>query len=127
MSEAVYFCRMEILEMDEMRRQWGELLRVLERQFGEKPNLNALLFLIGVQELGQGHKKFTKDEKQDLMHIATCKLLSFWGYYSLDGKDEEGWPQWKAEQELPRLTLGEQERLLRQSAILYFRENNLEF
>mgnify|MGYP006199939895 FL=1 len=29
------------------------------------------------------------------MHIATCKVLSYSGFYLLDGKDAEGWPHWE--------------------------------
>ena len=59
------------------------------------PTLNAVLFLIGVQELGRGLQRFSKEEKQDLMHIAICKVLSLSGFYELEGTDEAGWPHWK--------------------------------
>src|SRR3954462_1268139 len=51
-------------------RKWNALLEDLNDLIGKKPkDLNAVLFLIGVQELGQGNKNFSKEEKQDLMHI----------------------------------------------------------
>ncbi len=46
-----------------------------KKQFGKKPDMNGILFLIGMRELGQ-LREFAKDEKMDLMHIATCKLLA---------------------------------------------------
>ncbi|MGC3948251.1 MAG: hypothetical protein QM762_27710 [Chryseolinea sp.] len=102
-------------------RTWAALLNSLEQIIGKKPkDLNAVLFLIGVQELGKGQKVFSKEEKQDLMHIGICKVLSLSGYYSLEGSDADGWPHWKMEKKLPHVTLGEQERLLKMHVIEYF-------
>ena len=116
---------MELLEPSELRDKWILLTDTLSKNFGEKPDLQTVIFLIGVQELGRGYAAFSKDEKQDLMHIATCKLLSYWGYYKLTGKDEGGWPVWKKTENIPSLTMLQQERLLRQSIIEYFRENEI--
>ncbi len=105
----------------ELERNWQALLSVVEQLLGTKPkDLNGVLFLIGVQELGKGRQRFTKEQKQDLMHIAICKVLSFSGYYSLEGLDEEGWPHWKMEKKLPRFDLLEQEKLLKMHVIEYF-------
>lgn len=116
---------MDKIDLEELKLKWQSLLSRLEVQFGIEPDLQAVLFLIGVQELGQGSRKFTKDEKQDLMHIATCKLLSYWGYYELIDTDKEGWPHWELRQKLPSLTLKEQDLLLRQSVIRYFEESGV--
>ena len=59
-------------------------------------DLDAIIYLIGVQELGQLDRSFKKDQKLDLMHIAICKVLSPYGYYELDFVDEDGWPHYKA-------------------------------
>ncbi|MEP0367909.1 MAG: hypothetical protein ABJN36_18835 [Cyclobacteriaceae bacterium] len=100
---------------------WQKLLRQLEPLLGKKPkDLNAVLFLIGVQELGKGAKTFSKEEKQDLMHIATCRVLSTSGFYELEGLDEEGWPHWKMKKEIPHFDLNEQEKLLKMHVIEYF-------
>ena len=102
-------------------RTWAALLNSLEQIIGKKPkDLNAVLFLIGVQELGKGQKVFSKEEKQDLMHIGICKVLSLSGYYTLEGSDADGWPHWKMEKKLPHVTLTEQERLLKMHVIEYF-------
>ncbi len=90
------------------------------RQFKKNPDLNAMLFLIGMRELGQLKSKFTKEEKQHLMHIAVCRLLSEEGFYELQGLDEDGWPHWIATQQLPKLTVDEQEYLLKKHIIRYF-------
>ena len=105
----------------ELERHWFALLLQVERMLGEKPkDLNGVLFLIGVQELGKGYQKFTKEQKQDLMHIAICKVLSFSGYYELEGLDAEGWPHWKMIKKMPRFDLLEQEKLLKMHVIEYF-------
>ncbi|MEZ4943594.1 MAG: hypothetical protein R3D58_22155 [Saprospiraceae bacterium] len=88
------------------------------------PDLNTVLFLIGIQELGRWKKKFTKEEKQDLMHIAVCRLLGYDGYYEFVGRDEDGWPHWRQVRELAQQPIAEQEKLLKMNAVRYF--NDLE-
>jgi hypothetical protein len=96
-------------------------MRSVTDMIGKRPkDLNAVLFLIGVQELGKGSKRFTKEEKQDLMHIGICKVLSLSGYYELEGLDEEGWPHWRIKKKLPHFDLLEQEKLLKMHVIEYF-------
>ncbi len=105
----------------ELHRRWASLLSHLKNQIGIKPkDLNAVLYLIGIQELGKGVNDFSKEEKQDLMHVAICKVLSYSGFYELEGIDEEGWPHWKIKRELPKLDLTEQESLLKSHVIEYF-------
>jgi hypothetical protein len=113
---------MDLKSFEELRSEWDIVRLRLADQFGEEPDLQAILFLIGIQELGQGSRKFTKNEKQDLMHIATCRLLSMYGFYELQGQDQEGWPFWVLKNPLPVLTLKEQDILLKQAVIEYFRE-----
>lgn len=102
--------------------EWNQILDFLENQLDKRPSdLESVLFLIGVQELGKGHVHFTKEQKQDLMHIATCKVLSFSGIYELEGLDQEGWPHWNLVQNLPPLALKEQEILIKAHVIQYFK------
>lgn len=102
-------------------RQWNRLLAELELILEKKPkDLNGVLFIVGIQELGQGARRFTKEEKQDLMHIAICKVLSLSGYYELEGLDAEGWPHWKLIKKLPHFDLLEQEKLLKMHVLEYF-------
>ena len=105
----------------ELEKNWQSLLNEVERMLGQKPkDLNGVLFLIGVQELGKGYQLFTKEQKQDLMHIAICKVLSYSGYYELEGLDSEGWPHWKMIKKMPRFDLLEQEKLLKMHVLEYF-------
>jgi hypothetical protein len=105
----------------DFERKWNGLLNELSGLVGKKPkDLNGVLFLIGVQELGKGHKNFSKEEKQDLMHIGICKVLSLSGYYELEGTDKDGWPHWKLVKKLPHFDLLEQEKLLKLHVLEYF-------
>lgn len=105
----------------ELEKKWNWLLREIEQGLGKKPkDLNSVLFLIGVQELGRGSGRFSKEEKQDLMHIAICKVLSLAGYYRLEGLDKDGWPHWQLIKKLPHFDLLEQEKLLKLHVLEYF-------
>ncbi|MDX2189169.1 MAG: hypothetical protein SFY32_04830 [Bacteroidota bacterium] len=106
----------------ELNSSYNQLCAKLSQTFGKKPDLNGILFLIGVQELGKGVQNFSKEQKQDLMHIATCKLLSQAGFYSLSHKDQDGWPHWNKVSDLPFLSVDEQEKFLKMMAIEYFNE-----
>ena len=104
-----------------LQKDWVSLLYKIKEVTGKRPaDLNAVLFLIGVQELGKGNISFSKEEKQDLMHIAICKVLSLSGYYQLEGLDKDGWPHWKLVKKLPNFDLIEQEKLLKIQIIEYF-------
>ena len=106
-----------------MHKDWASLMTELESRVGKRPkDLNSVLFLIGVQELGQGGQTFSKEEKQDLMHLAICKMLSGLGYYELIGKDEDGWPHWELVKALPKFDLIDQERLLKIQILEYFQK-----
>ncbi|MGI4736820.1 MAG: hypothetical protein ACRYG7_16750 [Janthinobacterium lividum] len=100
--------------------RWEALLTTMQERFGRRPDLNALLLLIGVQELGQGVAAFTKEQKQDLMHIATCKLFSLSGHYEVARVDDEGWPHYKLLTPVPFANLKEQERMLKWHMLEYF-------
>ncbi len=93
---------------------------------GKRPqNMEAVLFLIGMRELGKGARRFSKEQKQDLMHIAVCRVLSKSGFYELEGVDEEGWPHWKLVKPLPKVDLLSQEALLMSHIIDYFYDEGI--
>lgn len=104
----------------EFEQRWWTFMNEMRERFGKKPDLNALLLLIGVQELGQGAGPFTKEQKQDLMHIATCRLFSLSGYYELAQVDAEGWPHFRLVKPVPFASLKEQERMLKWHILEYF-------
>lgn len=103
--------------------RWKQLSERLEKQFDMDINIESILFLIGIRELGSnGKREFTKEQKVDLMHIAMCKLLSQLGYYRLTHHDQEGWPHWEILQPLPYSDSASQTRLLRILILDYFTE-----
>jgi hypothetical protein len=105
----------------DFHKNWNNLLIKLGSVIGKQPkDLNGVLFIIGINELGKGKRRFSKEEKQDLIHIAICKILSFSGYYQLEGLDQDGWPHWKLVKKLPHIDLLEQETLLKINIIEYF-------
>lgn len=114
---------MDIVEIQNLKGEWEKLLTLLSNKFDADLDLQGVLFLIGVQELGKGNQKFSKEQKQDLMHIATCRVLSIYGFYELEGLDKDDWPHWKLKTKFPPLSLKEQDLLLKQSVIEYFRES----
>jgi len=107
----------------EFESSWETLKVQLERQFNTPLDLDGVLFLIGIQELGQGYKELSKDEKVDIMHIAICRLLADYGYYKYKGRDEEGWPHWELDKTLPILSTTEQETLMMKAILNYFGPN----
>lgn len=106
----------------EFENSWNAVVKKISAPYGEELDVQAILFLIGVQELGQGYRKFTKDQKLDVMHIAICTLLSQYGYYVFEGLDKEGWPHWSATEKLPHLKPLQQNHLMRQAIVEYFRK-----
>jgi hypothetical protein len=110
---------------EDLQIRWLKLRIKLKERFDIKPDMNGVLLLIGVQELGQGPQEFSKEQKQDLMHVAVCTILSASGYYVFDGNDEEGWPHFTQTKPLPELDTIEQENFLKDHVLLYF--NNLGF
>lgn len=88
----------------------------------ELPDLNGTLFMIGIQELGRWKKSYTKEEKQDLMHIAVCRLLSIKDIFVFKGRDQDGWPHFEQKKAIPRKGVDEQEQLLKELTVLYFKD-----
>jgi hypothetical protein len=113
----------------QLKERWEQLVNLLSDQFsqGEDLDLDAIIYLIGVQELGKVHQNYEKDEKLNLMHIAICRLLEPYGFYEFEFFDEEGWPHYKVKEELPALKAGEQSVLMKEAIVNYFLEKELIF
>ena len=105
---------------DDLQARWWKLEEKLMERFGKKPDMESILFLIGVQELGDIKTKFSKEQKQDLMHVAVCTLLTPSGYYELEKVDEEGWPHYKQLRSLPPMDLLTQENFMKDHVLMYF-------
>ena len=108
----------------ELRSRWEMLESKLVKRFGKKPDLESVLFLIGIQEYGGPKVTFTKEEKQDLMHIAVCALFMQSGYYEIDSYDADRWPHFRQLKPLPEMGLDDQEDFLKDHILLYFSNND---
>ena len=107
---------------DDLQQRWWNLEGKILERFGKKPDLEAVLFLIGIQETGFLAEKISKEQKQDLMHVAVCRVLSQSGFYLLEGNDAEGWPHYQQVKELPVMPLMEQENFIKDHILLYFEQ-----
>jgi hypothetical protein len=105
---------------DDLQTRWWNLEASLAERWGKKPDMEAILFLIGIQEFGDIRPKFSKEQKQDLMHVAVCSLFSQSGYYELEMVDEDGWPHFRQLKTLPVMGMQEQENFLKDHILLYF-------
>ena len=104
-----------------MVSDWELLQQKLKERFGEGMDFDAILFLIGLQELGKPFKKYKKDEKLEVMHVAICTLLEPYGFYIYDGRDADGWPHWHLKENLPLLEAKQQNKLIIDAIIDYFK------
>lgn len=112
---------------EKLKERWEAVVKLLQDKFadGDSLDLDAIIYLIGIQELAQLHRKFKKDEKLNLMHIAICRLLEPYGYYRFEYFDEEGWPHYSIIENLPPLKAGEQSVLMKQAIVHYFLEREI--
>ena len=110
----------------ELKTKWNNLKTKLSVDFSDNEiiDLDSIIFLIGIQELGQFQKRFNKQKKLEVIHIAVCKLLSDYGYYEFDHTDNDGWPHYKLIKKLPNLKAGEQTILMKKAIINYFMKSN---
>ncbi|GAA4743012.1 hypothetical protein [Flavisolibacter ginsenosidimutans] len=110
---------------DDLQSRWWKLEEKLMERFEKKPDVETILFLIGIQELGDIKEKFTKEQKQDLMHVAVCTVLMPSGYYEIEKVDEDGWPHFGQLKAMPELNPFEQENFLKDHILLYFQNHEL--
>jgi len=109
-----------MIAKDDLQQRWWDLEAKMVERFGKKPDMETILFLIGIQEFGDIKEKFTKEQKQDLMHVAVCSLLSQSGFYELEAVDEDGWPHFKQLKPMPEMNMIDQENFLKDHVLLYF-------
>ena len=108
---------------DDLQQRWWDLEAKLVERFGKKPDLEAILFLIGLQETGFMKEKITKEQKQDLIHVAICNLLSASGYYEIESVDADGWPHFKQLKPMPDMNPSQQENFLKDHILLSFQNH----
>lgn len=90
------------METWEIEFYWLKVKHFIKDAFrtNSLPDLETILFLIGVQELGHRQTEFSKEEKMELIHIGTASLLSEEGYFQYKGRDDKDWPIWETDQSI---------------------------
>ena len=107
--------------MENFEQRWLDTETLLRERFGKLPDMEGILYLIGINELGsQLPKKFSKEQKQDLIHVGVCTLLCRLGYYEFAGRDEEGWPHFHELMHVPVSGIAAQEQMLKECMVGYF-------
>ncbi len=94
-------------------------------QIEDDIDVDTMLYLIGLQEVGKGVERYKKDDKINLIHVAVCRLLQPFGYYKFTGKDADFWPQYELVEPLPALKPNEQKLLMKKAIVNYFEEEGL--
>lgn len=110
-----------VTDIDFDLEEWNSVLNKLQKQFGNTPDVQTIIFLVGHRELGKHQVKFTKEQKQDLIHVGVCTLLSQADYYTFLDFDQDGWPHFEYNREQPKLDNIQQEKLLKKMIIQYFK------
>ena len=97
-----------------------DAIKLMLERFGDQPDVTAIVFAVGLQEVSLGPRGYKKDDKVNLMHVGVCTLLEPLGYYKALGLDEDGWPHFERIGELPELDSDEQELMMKRQLIEYF-------
>ena len=113
---------MDLKLNSEFKEKWLTLEQKFILRFNKVPKLEGILFLIGLGEYNGNLENFSKEEKQNLIHLGLCTVLSYSGYYSLSHIDSEGWPHYTADSDLVFMELEEQEDLIKQHVMNYFEQ-----
>jgi len=100
---------------------WQLLQNKLKERFGSEMEHDAILFMIGLQELDKPYRIYKKDEKLEVMHIGVCTVLQPFEFYEYKGRDDDDWPHWELKENLPYLDAKQQNKLMNEALIDYFR------
>ena len=59
---------------EKLKNRWDDLVVFLSDKFSDSETLDieGVLYLVGMQELGQVHRKMRKDDNVNLIHIGIC-------------------------------------------------------
>lgn len=104
----------------ELESKWRKTIQKISKNFDEQLDIQAILFLIGLQELNIDIEKLTKDQKIEVIHVGLCTILSPYGYYNKVGVDNEGWPHFENVKKLPNVEQNQQEQIIKEAIIDYF-------
>ncbi len=111
---------------DALCARWAMLQRWTFNRFGREPDLEGILFLIGIQELGHGYlSDLDKARKEQLVLEGTYSALETLGYYERVGMENNGHWIWELRSPLPADLSPEAEERMLQRAVLRYFDNNL--
>lgn len=108
----------------EMHNEIENKLTRLADQLKIENNLIHFLFIIGIQESGEGFKHFTKDEKLDLIELGSTTLLAKHNFY-IEIETPGKMPFYVANPEKPLPETTKKALLLKKEIINYL-ENKLD-
>ena len=91
----------------------------------KEPELEGMLFLIGLREAGLQPAPLSKEDKQDLVQLGICAILESEGYFERSGLTADGWPQFILKKPAPMLALGEQEAFFKLRIAWYLQLHGL--
>ena len=107
----------------EHERRWQSLLSDVESKFGRKPDVDALLFLMGIQSVGRGFEPdLPKERKQSLIMEGSYLAFETLGLYQRMGLERNGFWIWEKTGDIPKLDVDDQEKLLQIGILNYFED-----
>ncbi len=106
---------------EEFELEWDKLILQLSKQFKVTAEIEFILFMMGIQEMGIGFREFSKTEKMDLINVARCRILARQGYIKETGIDPEGWPIFEASSKVKSMIPSFQNQLIKKGIIEYFK------
>jgi len=105
----------------ELEKAWKGLLDSFHLDNVERPDVDSILFVIGLQELNFKTGKLSKDQKLDVIHIGLCVVFVPYGYYEVVGRDSEGWIHFKSIKKFPNLHAEDQEIMIKEAILDYYK------
>lgn len=99
---------------------WKIFSKALSEKYNIQNDINHILFLIGINERGNGYaESYDKEEKMELIKLGKGKVLTLVGLYSENGVDNEGWPRFSQINELST----DENTEIKQGIIEYFKND----
>ncbi|MEZ4907871.1 MAG: hypothetical protein R2771_09610 [Saprospiraceae bacterium] len=113
------------MEQWEIDFNWLKIQHFIKDNFktNSLPKLDTVLFIVGLQELGQLKENFTHEEKLGIATLGTMTVLSLNGYFKTIGMDEDGWPEWEEIKPYEPLDDTSRTNELKELIIKYFETN----
>ena len=105
-----------------MITDWQQLQNKFKERFDSEMEHDAILFMIGLQELNKSYQTYKKDQKLEVMHIGVCTVMEPYGFYEYKGRDDDGWPHWELKEKIPHLDAKSQNKLMNEAIIDYFKK-----